>query len=255
MQEKKKVPWNGQTIAFPHCPYNLLQACFCSLSSWYNLFYIRYILLISFALGIFPCYCTCHRQQGLQFGELCFAGVRIQEWLWILFCIRMGNSTSEITVVLLEALNLAWTLFFCCLFQFLLSVLYLFLLCLDKITSVQLPGSGGGFLNTIMQEKKNIVKSVKFFAIFLVILVLHLARCVKIWSGLLPPSQNAGKCCRKIKIISSVYEPSASTYTSHYPQLAKMHIFSWQLSFEAPTEPLSWYLHSEVFRNQLMSLS
>lgn len=54
---------------------------------------------------------------------------------------------------------------------------------------------------------------------------------------------------------SSVYqEPSAITYSSHYPWPGKMHIFSWQSSFEAQTEPLSWYLHCEVFRNQLMAL-
>lgn len=75
------------------------------------------------------------------------------------------------------------------LFRFLLSVPDLFLLCLDKITPVQLPGSVVSwwfFLNTIIQEKKNAVKPIKFFAILFVILVLYLAHCVKTWSAFCP---------------------------------------------------------------------
>lgn len=89
------------------------------------------------------------------------------------------------------------------LFRFLLSVLDFLLL----ITFVQLPENGGFwwfFFNTTIQEKKNAVKPMKFFAIISIILVLHLAHCVKICSGLLPPSQNARRYCRKIKITSSV---------------------------------------------------
>lgn len=62
------------------------------------------------------------------------------------------------------------------------------------------------FSNTTIQAKKNAVKPMKFFSICFVILVLHLAHCIKICSGLLPPSQNAGRYCRKSKITSSVYQ-------------------------------------------------